>query len=74
MSESILTITPVEFELLQEVTSALADAVSHLEYCGYGDSWERECARDDGLPDRLASILEKSEKFLGKRDGQNVSS
>lgn len=24
----------------------LKEAIDHLEYCGYGDYWERECSKD----------------------------
>ena len=24
----------------------LCKAIDHLDYCGYGDAWERECSRD----------------------------
>lgn len=36
---------PVARNLLE----ALLAAQSHLEYCGYGDSWERECALDPSV-------------------------
>jgi hypothetical protein len=33
----------------------LSEAYDHLEYCGWGDSWERECAGD--LPERIAKAI-----------------
>ncbi len=36
---------------------ALEAARDHLNYMGYGDSWERECARADGLPDKIEKAL-----------------
>jgi hypothetical protein len=42
-----------------KVAAALREAVGHLEYCSYGDSWERECADEEGLPDKLSKILEE---------------
>lgn len=45
----------------EELEKAFRDAMAHLDYCGYGDSWERECARDSGL----ISDLEKVLKALG---------
>ena len=33
--------------------SLLKEAYRHLEWIGYGDSYESECARDDKLPQRL---------------------
>jgi len=44
-----------QIEILRD---ALEDAKSHLEYVGYGDDWERECAFDSGLPDRIDYALE----------------
>jgi len=37
--------------------AALATAHRHLEWCGYGDSYERECARDSGIPEQLEAAL-----------------
>ncbi len=45
-------------EKLQELIELFGEAVLHLEYCGYGDSYERECAREDKLPQRLNAMLE----------------
>ena len=36
---------------------ALIAAKEHLEYCGYGDRWERECARDGGLIEKIDAAL-----------------
>jgi hypothetical protein len=45
---------------------ALRAASDHLDYCGYGDSWERECAmnRTNGpnLPEVIIAALEAAEK------------
>ena len=38
-----------------DLVEALEAAESHLDYCGYGDEWERECA--EGLPEKIASAL-----------------
>lgn len=54
-------ITRLQFESL---LAALEDAVSHLEYCGYGDSWERECADDQKLPEKLDNAIERANKIL----------
>lgn len=40
------TLTDLEKILLE----ALIKAKEHLEYCGYGDKWERECAEAANLP------------------------
>lgn len=54
-------ISKLQFETL---LAALEDAVGHLEYCGYGDSWERECADHEGLPDRFQKAIETADKIL----------
>ena len=43
-------------EKLQELIKLFNEAVSHLEYCGYGDAWERECAEYKNLPERLEAM------------------
>ena len=40
---------------------ALKKAFDHLEYCGYGDKWERECAMEEELP----KLIEKAIKDAG---------
>ena len=42
---------------IQQIVEALKEARDHLEYCGYGDNWERECAIDSGLPEKIAEAL-----------------
>lgn len=37
---------------------ALKDAAGHLDYVGYGDSYERECADLAKLPQRIDAALE----------------
>jgi len=44
-------------DLPKMLAEALRDAADHLEYCGYGDRWERECARDAGLPKKIEEAL-----------------
>ena len=39
--------------------AALKEAFDHLEWIGYGDAWERECARDAGLEQRVKAALEE---------------
>ena len=46
-------------ETITELKNLLAEAIFHLDYCGYGDSWERECARDSGMIKRMDNALEK---------------
>ncbi len=40
--------------------AALTAAQEHLDYCGYGDSWERECARKAKLEEQIDTALEKT--------------
>lgn len=47
-----------KIELLRE---ALLAAESHLSYCGYGDSWERECAYEQKLPQQIEAALTATE-------------
>ena len=44
------------------------EAVRHLEYCGYGDSYERECAKEDKLPQRLEKMNERIDQILKLND------
>jgi hypothetical protein len=53
-------------ELLIEAKEALELAHDHLDYCGWGDSWERECAFHHKLPEKITSVLEKLDSFLEK--------
>ena len=45
-------------EKVAELKGALEDAEEHLDYCGWGDSYERECARDEKLPEKIRKALE----------------
>jgi hypothetical protein len=40
-----------------KLVSALKKAHEHLEWTGYGDRYERECARAEGLPEMLESLV-----------------
>ena len=42
-------------EIIGKLHKALQAASEHLNYCGYGDSWERECA--EGLEDQIDAAL-----------------
>jgi hypothetical protein len=44
-------------EAIKILGEALKEAQEHLEYCGYGDSWERECAMSSGLPETVDSAV-----------------
>jgi hypothetical protein len=51
---------------LQQIVLALFDAKEHLEYCGYGDHYERECAKEEELPKQIANALILGNKLLGE--------
>lgn len=42
----------------QALYHALQEAKEHLEYIGWGDSWERSCAREAKLPELVDAALE----------------
>jgi hypothetical protein len=50
--------------LLKEAIVTLSKAHKHLEYCGYGDEWERNCARDSKLDECIITVLEKNNELL----------
>lgn len=37
--------------------AALVIASDHLDFCGYGDRWERECAREHKVEETIAAAL-----------------
>ena len=45
---------------LAEAERLLIEAHGHLEYCGYGDRWERECAMGSKLPERLSAFIDRT--------------
>lgn len=40
-----------------ELAKAFREAAAHLDYCGYGDRWESECATASGLVERTEKML-----------------
>ena len=52
------------YDVIEELISALKAASEHLDYCGYGDSWERECAQSSKLPQQIESALTAGKEFL----------
>jgi hypothetical protein len=50
--------------VLQQVLTALVDASDHLDYCGYGDSWERECAQAQGLKQKIKEAIEAGQEVV----------
>jgi hypothetical protein len=47
-------------EVNAELLAALEAASEHLDYVGYGDSWERECAHDARLPEQISEAITKA--------------
>lgn len=45
--------------MFEEDKQVIKDMASHLDYCGYGDNWERECAKTSKLPERVEALLER---------------
>ncbi len=43
-----------------DLLHALEQAREHLEYCGYGDSWEHEVAQHHLLPSVISTALNKA--------------
>jgi len=52
-------------EIIQQLITALEAAKEHLDWCGYGDAWESECADASNLEARIDTALEDA------RDQQN---
>ena len=50
-------------EVGPELLAVLKDAEEHLDYCGYGDSYERQGAIAQKLPERIAATIAKAEKL-----------
>lgn len=60
-NEKVKVIPFSEYKLLVKL---FQEAVAHLEYCGYGDDWERECADADNLPKKLERMVKRTDKIL----------
>lgn len=53
-----------EKELIKILQQALSDAQDHLDFCGYGDRYEAECAREHGLEKQIVEALSKARDYL----------
>lgn len=62
-----------EMNLNEPLFEVLKAARDHLDYCGYGDKWEREVAIAANLPQRIEEAIKRAEKEMtnGKR-GERV--
>lgn len=52
----------------EEVHNLLVRANEHLEYCGFGDAWERECAKASGLTKDLEEYFRREETTNAKEN------
>ncbi len=44
-----------------DLLEMLKEAYNHLDYCGFGDSWEREYAQKAKLDKRISAAIAKAE-------------
>lgn len=52
--------------LAKQLYAALEDASVHLEWCGYGDIYERSFAREARLQEKIEKVLEAAKLLLDK--------
>ncbi len=52
-----------EYKILNALLDALKAASDHLDYCGYGDSWERECAYESKLPQQIEEAIKNADQI-----------
>lgn len=50
--------------IIEKLYSALDAANDHLDYCGFGDSYERECATEQKLPEKILNALTLANESL----------
>lgn len=48
--------------LASTLADALRDAEQHLSFCGYGDRYERECAYEQKLPEKIEAAIAAADK------------
>ena len=49
---------------LQHILHTMKEVNDHLDYCGWGDSWERECATAQKLPEKWEKALIKMQELV----------
>ena len=54
--------------IMKSLYEALSAAEQHLDYCGYGDRWERECARDSGLIKQVDEAIRQGKNIFGETE------
>lgn len=52
---------------LKVAREALEEAIGHLEWIGYGDSYERGCANESKLPGKLDNAIRKIKELMGEK-------
>ncbi len=52
--------TTTQAPTYEELLAAFTQAMAHLDYCNWGDSWERSCAEDEGMIDDLKDTLQRA--------------
>lgn len=58
-------------EAASKLYEALYDASEHLDYCGYGDSYERSGAFESKLPEKIDDAISLFLRVKRKEDGFN---
>ncbi len=58
-------------EVIETLVAALKAAQEHLEYCGYGDAWERECAGD--LSNQIFDAISTGEATLAEINDRDIN-
>ena len=56
--------------IAKKLLKILKEASEHLDYCGYGDSWERDCA--GSLSEKIASTIQQAEEKLNLTQKQGA--
>lgn len=49
-------------QIKEKLLVALKAAKEHLDFCGYGDSYERECARAAKLEEQITEAIAAAEE------------
>ena len=57
-----------ERKLILILGRALKDASAHLDYCNYGDEWERSCAKESKLPKQIMDALGEFDKWAEDKE------
>lgn len=57
--------------LERKLYKALKAASEHLDYIGYGDKWERECAKASGVEKKIEQALTTFEKAYQNKVSDN---